>query len=106
MMTVHPDQDDPNCNHSQMNCRACIQLPLYVDGIYASIDTQMLKIPYSSIPLGVFFDNRINPDTGTFKKEKREIFSGCCTKTFKAKLLCYINEVLFIIVKTALKDTF
>ena len=45
MMTVHPDQADPNCNYSSMTCRACIQLPLDVDKIYASIDNQILTHP-------------------------------------------------------------
>ena len=43
IMRVHPDQADPNCNCSHMACRACVQLPLDVDGIYSSIDTQILK---------------------------------------------------------------
>ena len=42
MMTVHPYQSNPNCKHSRMNCRACVQLSLYVYGIDDSIDTQML----------------------------------------------------------------
>ena len=53
VMTVHPDQADPNINYSRMTCRSCITLPLDVDGIDTSIDTQMLgKKPYSSIPFG------------------------------------------------------
>ena len=43
MMTVHPYQADPKCNYMSMTCRACVQLPLDVDGIDASIDNQMLK---------------------------------------------------------------
>ena len=43
MMTVHPDQADPNCNYSCMTCRSYIQLPLDVYGIDVSIDTRMLK---------------------------------------------------------------
>ena len=45
MMTVHSDQAAPNCNYRRITCRACIQLPLCVDGIYSIIDTQMLENP-------------------------------------------------------------
>ena len=54
MMMVYPHNNDPNCNHSHMTCRACVQLPLDVDGIYASIDTKFLKKTYSSSPLSGF----------------------------------------------------
>ena len=54
MMTVHPYQAGPNFNYIRMACRECIQIPLDVDGIYASIDTQILKNPHSSSPLGGF----------------------------------------------------
>ena len=40
------------------------------------------------------------------KKYRADIFSGCCAKLFKAKLIHYVNEVLFEMVKTALKDTY
>ena len=43
MMTVQPDQDDPDCKYSRMTCRACVQLSLDVDGIYASIYNKMQK---------------------------------------------------------------
>ena len=45
MMTVHPDQADPNCNYSRMNFSAGVQLQLYVYGKDASIDNQMKKTP-------------------------------------------------------------
>ena len=50
-------------------------------------------------------ENGINTDIGTLNKERGEIFSECCTEIFKQKLLSYVNEVLFEMVKTALKDT-
>ena len=45
-------------------------------------------------------------DIGTLKKDRGEIFLECCAENFKAKFLRYVNEVLFEIVKTALKDTY
>ena len=47
MMTVYPDQADPNCNYSRVTCRACIKLPLGVYWIDDVIDTHMLKNPTS-----------------------------------------------------------
>ena len=54
IMTVHPDQDDPNCKYNRMTFRAFIKLPLDVGGIDASIDTHLLEKSHSSIPLGGF----------------------------------------------------
>ena len=45
-------------------------------------------------------------DISTLKKERGGLFSKCCTKSFKAKFLCYTNEVLFEMVKTALNNTY
>ena len=45
-------------------------------------------------------------DIGTLKKDRGEIFLECCAESFKAKFLRYVNEVLFEIVRTALKDTY
>ena len=47
-----------------------------------------------------------NPDIGTLKKERGGIFSDYCTEIFKAKFLLYVNEVLFLMVKMSLKDTY
>ena len=38
-VTFHPDQSDPSYNYSFMTCRVGVQIPLDVDGIYASIGT-------------------------------------------------------------------
>ena len=43
MVMVHPYQIDQKCKHSRMTCRACVQLPLDVDEIDASINIQRLK---------------------------------------------------------------
>ena len=51
-------------------------------------------------------DNGINPDIGTLKKDRGDIFLECCAENFKANFLRYVNEVLFEMVKTALKDTY
>ena len=51
-------------------------------------------------------DNGRNPDIGTLNKYRDDIFSECCAESFKEKFLRYVNEVLFEMVKTALKDTY
>ena len=45
IMTVHQYQADPNCNHSHMTCKACVELPLYADVVDDSIDNEMLTPP-------------------------------------------------------------
>ena len=106
MMTVHPDQADTNCNYSRMTCRNCVKIPLDVDRINASIDTKMLKKPHDVlVHLAALYNGR-KLDIGTLKKDRGDIFSECCAESFKAKFLHYINEVLFEMVKTALKDIY
>ena len=75
MMMVRPDQADPNWNNSRMNWRACVQLPLYVDGIYSIIDIQMIKTPHDMIVHLADLYNGRNPDIVTLKKDKGDIFS-------------------------------
>ena len=89
-----------------MTCRACVKLLLDVDGIGDIINTQILKTPHDLLIHLAALENGINPEIGTLKKEKREIFSEGCTESFKAKYLRYVNEVLFEIVKTALEGTY
>ena len=89
-----------------MTCRACLQIPLDLYGIYASTDTQMLKTPHELIVhLVVLYYGR-NPDIGKIKKDRGGIFSECCAESFKAEFLRYVNEVLFGVVKTALKGAY
>ena len=88
-----------------MACRACIKLPLDVDGIDAIIDTQMLKIHILLVNLAAL-DNGRKPDIGTLKKDRCDIFLECCAEIFKAKFLLYVNEVLFEMIKTSLKDKY
>ena len=88
MMTVHSYQADPNWNHSCITCRACVKLPLYGNGIYASINTQMLKTPHDLLFRLADLYNGINPEIGTIKKEKGCIFSEWCTEIFKEKNYC------------------
>ena len=45
-MMVPSGQDGPKFKCIHMTCRDCVQLPLDVDGIDSSIDTQMLKTPH------------------------------------------------------------
>ena len=87
VITVHPDQADPNCKHSCITCRACVQLPLDVDGIDAIINTQMLTTPHDLLVHLEAFNHGRNPYIGKPKKEKGEIFSEFCTERFKAKFL-------------------
>ena len=105
-MTVHPDQADPNCKHGRMTSRACFQLPLGVDGIDASIDTQILKTPHDLLVHLSELDNGRKSDIGTLKKDRGDIFSEFCAESFRAKFLYYVNEVLFEMVISALKYTY
>ena len=82
MITVHTDQTDLNCNYICMTCRACVQLPLDVDGIDSIIDTQMLKTPHNMIVHFAALDHGRNPDIGTLKKDRCDIFSECCAEIF------------------------
>ena len=106
MIKVHPDQADPNCNYSHMDCRACVQIPLDVDEIYYSIDTQMLKTPHDLLFHLAVLDNGRKPYIGTLKKDRDDIFSECYAESFKENFLHYINTVIFEMVKIALKDTY
>ena len=106
LITVHSYQAGPNFKHIRMTCRSFIQLPLDVDGIDVIIDNQMFKTPHILIFHLAALDNGRKPDIGTPNKYRGEIFSECCTKGFKVNFLCYVNEVLFEMVKTALKNTY
>ena len=75
MMTVQPYQYDPHCNHICITFIHCVQLALYVDGRGASIDTQILKHPHILLEHLAALENKINPDIGTLKKERGDIFS-------------------------------
>ena len=95
MMTVHLGQTNTKCNYSRIIFRACIQLPLDIDGIDSKIDTQMIKNPHYLLFHLAALDNGRKPDIGTLKKDRGDIFSECCTESFKTKFLRYVNEVLF-----------
>ena len=51
-------------------------------------------------------ENGRKPDIVTLNKYRGDILSECCAEIFKAKYLHSDNEVLFEMVKTALKDTY
>ena len=89
-----------------MTCRACVQLPLYIYGIDDIIDTKIIKTPHDILVRLMALDYGRNPDIGTLKKERGGIFSECCNKRFRAKFILYVNEVLFEMVKTDLKDLY
>ena len=74
MMTVQPDQADPNCNYSCMTFRACVQLPLDVDGIDSRIDTQIMKTTHDLLVHLAALDDGRNTDIGTLNKYRGEIF--------------------------------
>ena len=95
MMTVKLDQADTKCKHSCMTCRACVQLPIYAHGIYDIIDTQIMNTPHGILVRLVALVNGINPDIGTLNKYKGDVSSDYFTEIFKARLLCYFNEVWF-----------
>ena len=75
VMAVHPYQAEPIYKHSCMTSRACVQLPLDVDGIDASINSQIMKTPNDLLGHLAALDNGRNPYIGTLKKEKGDIFS-------------------------------
>ena len=95
MMKVHPYQDYKKYKHSHMTCRACVKLSLYIYGIGSSIDAKMLIQSHDSLVHLEDLEYERNTDIGTLKKERGDIFSYCCTKNFKEKLQCYVNELLF-----------
>ena len=65
-----------------MNYRACVKLPLDINGIYYRIYTKILKIIIIIVHLEALENGR-NTDIGTIKKEREDIFSESCTKIFK-----------------------
>ena len=89
-----------------MTCRAYVQLPLDLDGIDTRINNQIMENPHDLLFHLSDLDNVRNPDIGTLKREKGNIFSEFCTESSKAKFLRYVNEVLFEMVKKNLKDTY
>ena len=89
-----------------MTCRAFIQLPLYVYGIDARINTQMLKNTHILLVHLEDSDNGRKRDIGTLNKDRGDIFLKYCVKRFKEKFIFYINGVLIEMVKIALKDSY
>ena len=57
MMRFHPDQTDPNCKHGRMTIMACIQTPLNVDWIEASINIKIMKSPHGILAHLVDLEN-------------------------------------------------
>ena len=51
-------------------------------------------------------DNGRNLNIGTLNKYRGDIFLECCAERFKEKFICYVNGVLFEMVKIALNDTY
>ena len=74
MITGHPDQDDPIWKRSRMICMACFQLPLNLDGIYASIDNKILKSSHIFIVHLAALENVRKADIDTLKKDRGGIF--------------------------------
>ena len=73
MMKVYPDQADPKYKHSHSHMTI----------IEFSIDTLMLKNHHDLLVQLASVDHRKNPYLGTPKKERRGLFSECCTKILK-----------------------
>ena len=65
---VNPERSDTEWNQTQINFRDFVKLPIYVDFIYARIDTQMLKNSQDILVHLENLENGINPDIGTLKK--------------------------------------
>ena len=51
-------------------------------------------------------DYERNPNIVTINREGRDIFLECCTEISKEKIVWYVNEVLFNILKIALKNIY
>ena len=66
----------------------------------------MLKTPHDLLFHLADLENGRNPDIGTLKKDRGDIFSEFCIEIFKGKFLQYVNEVIFEMAKTVLKDTY
>ena len=96
---VYPYQYDKKYKHICMTCRSCVQLPLYLDGVDARIDTQTLKTPHIILVHLADLDNGINPDIFTINKERGDILLEFWIKIFTEKFLRYVNEVPFEMVK-------
>ena len=58
-----------------MTYMACVQFPLYLYGIDANTDTQMLKIHHVIILNLEALENGINKDTGTLNKYEGDTFA-------------------------------
>ena len=71
---VNPYQAGPNFKHIRITCRACIQLPLDVDGIDSRICDQMLNPPHYLLVHLVDLDNGRNTDIGTLMKDRGDLF--------------------------------
>ena len=89
-----------------MSFRACVQLPLDVNGVDASINTQILRTPHDLMVHLASLDNERKTDIVILNKEKGDIFSECCAESFKEKFLQYVDEVLFERFKIALKEAY
>ena len=57
-----------------MTCRAYVKIPIYAYGIDTSINTQMMKTPHDLLVYLADLYNVRNPDIGTLKKDKGDIF--------------------------------
>ena len=57
-----------------MTCRAYVQLPLDLDGIDTRINNQIMENPHDLLFHLSDLDNVRNPDIGTLKREKGNIY--------------------------------
>ena len=84
-MLVHPDQADPNWKHSFMTYRDCGEPPLDTNGIDDRINNQMMKTADDILVHLTALENIRNPEIGTPKREKGDIFSEFYTESLKGK---------------------
>ena len=68
MVTFHIDQADIKFKLCCMACRYCVQIRIYLDGIDAIVDTQMLKTPDDLLVYLSHLENGKSPDIETLKK--------------------------------------
>ena len=59
----------------------------------------MLKPPHDLLVHLEALENGRNPDIVTLNKNRGDIFSEYCAEIFKGKIIHYVNEFLFEMVK-------
>ena len=65
---VHPYQAYQKCKYSHMDCSVCVQFKSYENGIYSTIDTQILNTAHDILVYLVDLNYGTKPGIDTLKK--------------------------------------